>query len=94
MIQVDEEALNRLRNALIDAGDKYKNNLSRLSNLMNEITSGDIQGDPATDLLEKYRAKKSTFEGLARTIDEASEYMGIQTAKFGDMIGDLAGGMH
>lgn len=94
MIQVDEEALNRLKNALADAGEKYKNNLSKLNNLINEITSGDIQGEPANDLLAKYREKQDIFEGLKNTIDEAGEYMGIQTTKFNNLIGDLSQGMH
>ena len=93
MIQVDEEALNRLKNALTEAGENYKKNLNRLESLINEITSGDIQGDPANDLLAKYQDKKDVFEGLRRTIDEAGQYMGIQTNKFNDMIGDLSQGM-
>lgn len=93
MIQVDEEALNRLRNALLDAGESYKSNLTRLDNLMNEITSGDIEGEPANDLLTKYREKKEMFEGLRRTIEEAGQYIGIQTGKFNDMIGELSQGM-
>ena len=49
-IHVEESALNDLRNALETAGEDYKSNLARLQNLINEITSGDIQGDPAKDL--------------------------------------------
>ena len=74
-IHVEEEALNDLRNALETAGEDYKNKLSRLQNLINEITSGDIQGDPANDLLQKFQAKEETFKRLAQTIDEAEEYM-------------------
>lgn len=92
-IHVDEESLKRLRDALAGAGESYKSQLSRLQALMNEITSGDIQGDPANDLLAKFNAKEETFKKLASTIDEAQEYMGIQTQKFGSMIGDLSSGM-
>ncbi len=88
-IHVDEAALNDLKHALATAGESYKNNLARLTNLVNEITSGDIQGDPATDLLQKYQAKEGTFKKLAETIDEAEGYMGMQTTKFGNMIGEL-----
>ncbi len=88
-IHVDEASLNDLKNALATAGESYKNNLARLTNLVNEITSGDIQGDPATDLLQKYQAKEGTFKKLAETIDEAEGYMGMQTTKFGNMIGEL-----
>lgn len=92
-IHVDEAALADLRNALETAGESYKRNLTRLQNLINEITSGDIQGDPATDLLNKFQAKESAFKSLANTIDEAEEFMGIQKTKFTTMIGDLSSGM-
>lgn len=93
MIWVDEESLNKLKNALENAGVDYKNNLTKLENLINEITSGDIQGDPADDLLKKYQEKKEMFEGLRRTIDDAGQYVGAQTGKFNDMIGELQQGM-
>ena len=92
-IHVDEAALNSLKDALQTAGQDYKNSLARLTNLIEEITSGDIQGDPATDLLNKYQAKQDTFNALTQTIEEAENYMGMQTTKFGSMIGDLKSGM-
>lgn len=92
-IHVDEAALADLRDALTTAGEDYKSDLARLTALIQEITSGDIQGDPANDLLAKYNAKEDTFKRLANTIDEAQEYMGIQTQKFGSMISDLQSGM-
>ena len=92
-IHVDEASLNDLKNALATAGESYKNNLARLTNLITEITSGDIQGDPATDLKQKFEAKQDIFKKLAETIDEAEGYMGMQTTKFGNMIGDLKSGM-
>ena len=92
-IHVDEAALTDLREALTTAGEDYKSNLARLTALIQEITSGDIQGDPANDLLAKFNAKEDTFKRLANTIDEAQEYMGIQTQKFGSMISDLQSGM-
>ena len=92
-IHVDEAALTDLRDALATAGEDYKSNLARLTALIQEITSGDIQGDPANDLLAKYNAKEDTFKKLAQTIDEAQEYMGIQTQKFGSMISNLSSGM-
>ena len=85
-IHVDEDALNALKNALETAGQEYKNSLARLTNLIEEITSGDIQGDPATDLLNKYQAK---LNKITETIEEAEGYMGLQTTKFTSMIGDL-----
>lgn len=92
-IHVDEAALADLRDALTTAGEDYKSDLARLTALIQEITSGDIQGDPANDLLAKYNAKEDTFKRLADTIDEAQEYMGIQSQKFGSMISDLQSGM-
>lgn len=92
-IHVDEEALNTLKNALATAGQDYKSNLARLTNLIEEITSGDIQGDPADDLLAKFQAKSDTLNGLTRTIEEAEDYVGLQTTKFGNMMGDLKAGM-
>ena len=92
-IHVDEASLTELRDALATAGEDYKVNLAKLQALINEITSGDIQGDPANDLLAKFNAKETTFKNLAKTIDEAQEYMGLQTQKFGSMISDLKSGM-
>lgn len=92
-IHVDEAALNSLKNALETAGQEYKSALARLTNLIEEITSGDIQGDPANDLLAKYQAKQDTLNRITETIEEAEGYMGLQTTKFGNMIGDLKSGM-
>ena len=80
-IHVDEAALNALKNALETAGQEYKQSLARLTSLIEEITSGDIQGDPANDLLQKYQAKQDTFNKLTQTIEEAEGYMGLQTTK-------------
>ena len=92
-IHVDEAALNALKNALETAGQDYKQSLARLTSLIEELTSGDIQGDPANDLLQKFQAKQDTFNKLTQTIEEAEGYMGLQTTKFGNMIGDLKSGM-
>ncbi len=92
-IHVDESALSDLKNALETAGEEYKRDFARLKSLIAEITSGDIQGDPAQDLRQKFEAKEDTFNKLAQTIDEAEEYMGIQKQSFTQMISDLASGM-
>ena len=81
-ISVDEASLNELKNALATAGEEYKANLTRLQNLINEITSGDIQGDLANDLLAKFQDKETMFKALANAIDEAEEEMGMQTTRF------------
>ena len=77
----------------IHVDEDYKRDYARLKNLIQEITSGDIQGDPATDLLNKFQAKEDTFNKLAQTIDDAEEYMGLQKQSFTQMISDLASGM-
>ena len=92
-IHVDEEALIDLRQALETAGEDYKELLKSLEGLILEITSGNIQGDPATDLLNKFEAKKATFEKLAETIDEAERYIGTQKQAFTSMLSDLSSGM-
>lgn len=92
-IHVEESALNDLRNALETAGTEYKNSYARLQNLISEITSGDIQGDPANDLLAKFQAKDETFKSLQQTIDEALEYMGAQKQAFTGMISELSSTM-
>ena len=88
-IHVEEESLEALKNALETAGEEYKQNLARLSNLMDEITSGDIQGDAATDLLNKFNDKKDAFNSLAEEIDKAGQYVGAKGTDFTNMISDL-----
>jgi len=92
-IHVDEAALSDLRNALETAGKDYQRDYVRLKNLISEITSGDIQGDPANDLLNKFQAKQETFEKISTTIDDAFEYMDIQKTSFSTLISDLSSGM-
>jgi hypothetical protein len=88
-IHVEEASLNEAKNALQTAGDEYKEQLAKLTNLINEITNGDIKGDPADDLLEKFRAKEDDFKSLATAIDNAQEAMGVKGKDFNNMIIDL-----
>ena len=92
-VHVEESSLNDLRKALETAGESYKQNLSRLQNLINEITSGDIKGDPADDLLAKFQARENTFKAIQQTIDEAEGYIGTQKTKFTSLISDLSSSM-
>ena len=92
-IHVDEAALNSLKGALGNAGEEYKRNLARLTNLIQEITAGDIQGDLANDLLAKFQAKQDTFNKITQTIEEAEGYMGMQTTKFTTLMEDTKGAM-
>ena len=88
-IHVEEEGLVELRNALGTAGEEYKELLARLTNLMEEITRGDIQGDVADDLLEKFRAKEDDFKKLQQVIDDVEEKVGIKGKDFTSMIEGL-----
>ena len=88
-IHVEEEAIAELRSALENAGESYKENLARLTNLIGEITSGDIEGDPATDLLNKYNEKEEAFNALAEEIDKAENYTGAKGRGFTEMVDEL-----
>ena len=88
-IKASEEGINKLRSALEDQGENYKENLVKLTNLINDIVSGDIQGDPADNLVKKFVEKREMFNNIAQTIDEAEEYMGLKKTKFGDMLGNI-----
>jgi hypothetical protein len=93
VIHVDEEALSVLKNALQGAGEDYRNKLARLTALVNQITSGSIVGDPATDLLAKFEAKRDFFNRVQNTINEAEYYLGIKQGNFEGMMSDLKAGM-
>ena len=88
-IHVEEDALAELKHALETAGEKYKEDFARLSNLITEITNGDIQGDPADDLLAKFKEKEEDFNSIAKAIDEAEEYSGAKGKSFAEMITEL-----
>ena len=81
-VHVEEEALIQLGNGFGTAGENYKTNYSRLTSLMDEITSGHIQGDVADELLNKYEAKKDFFEKTAKIIDDYQKYMSSRTNQF------------
>ena len=93
-MHVDKKALIDLRNALETAGTEYKNNYARLQNLISEITSGDIQGDPANDLLAKFQAKEETFKALQQAIDDAFMYADAQNNEFDNVIDELSSTMN
>ena len=93
VIHVDEAALSSLKNAVETAGKDYKEKLARLSNLIDEITAGDIEGDPAQQLRDKFIQKEQTFRNITATLEDAEEYMGIQSNKFDTLISDLKSGM-
>ena len=90
VIKVDENALQTLKKALETAGSEYKRNLAKLDNLIVQITQGDITGNPATDLLNKYKEKEGQLKKVLKTIEEAEEYVGVKNTKFNDMISGLS----
>lgn len=93
ILSANDPAFTRLDTAMQTAGEEYKRLLERLTNLITEITNGDIQGDPAKDLLNKFQSKENEFRGLAQTINEAEQYIAEQKARFGMMMGNIESGM-
>lgn len=91
--KVDDESLDRLKNALATAGESYKSNLTKLQSVIEEITAGDIKGDPATELLNKFNSKREVFKAIEATINEAEDYTGVKKSKFTSLIGDISAGM-
>ncbi len=77
-IYADERAIAQLKEALATAGEDYKRNLTRLTNLVRQITEGDIKGDLATEFKNKFEAKEETLRKLQTSIDEAESYMGMK----------------
>jgi len=88
-IRVDDGSLQQLKEALATAGEDYRRNVTRLTNLINQIVRGDITGDPATELLSKYEAKQDVIRAIYKTIEEAEEYAGVKKSDFGSMISGL-----
>ena len=85
-VHVEEESLNDLKNSFSTAGESYKENYTKLTNLISEITSGNIQGDPATELLQKFEEKKEAFEKINEMINSTQEYLSGRTEQF---VGDV-----
>jgi len=88
-IHVEEDALNELKNALMTSGEEYERELARLTNLVDEITSGDIQGEAADDLKAKFEAKKDDFNKISSCLDETKELLGTRTTDFTTMMDDI-----
>jgi len=92
-IHVEEEALMRLKQALDTAGDEYCTNYAKLTSLIQQITNGDFEGDPAETFKTKYEEKETVLRNINSTIVEASRYVEEQTKKFVNMLGELKAGM-
>jgi len=91
-IKVDSEGLERFRKVLAEAGEQYKEELKNLERLVNEVVSGDIVGETAEDLRNKYLEKRRIFTALANIIDDAENYAGVQGRKFQSTISDITSG--
>ena len=81
-IVVSDSALAKLKQAIETAGKDYKENYAKLRGLMDEITNGDIQGDLATELMNKFLARKDDFEKIQKMLDDAEEYAGMKGSQF------------
>lgn len=92
-IKVSSEALKKFKNTFGNAGESYKANLAKLTRIMDEITSGDIQGTLATELKTKFEDKKATYNKIASLIDEGEQYLGIKGTKFTNMLDSLRNSM-
>ena len=89
IVNVDEEAIEKLRDALQTAGEDYKYNLDRLESLINEITREDIKGKPATQLLKAYKANEENYKKIYETITKAEEYINSEKREFMNMVDEL-----
>ena len=88
-IHVEENALIELKNAFSTMGDNYKENYDKLTKLIEDITSGHIQGDPADELLKKYNDKKDSFNKILELINETQGYLSGRTDQFIDEVSSL-----
>ena len=84
-ITVSEEELNAIASSLHDASEKYSSSFTKLTNLIQEVTTGDITGQVADDLKQKFDSKEETFKNLKTTIDQAEQYMNQQLKSFNDV---------
>ncbi|MBE6158028.1 MAG: hypothetical protein E7160_04465 [Firmicutes bacterium] len=89
IIKVDSASLEEFKASFAQAGEEYKANLARLTNFITEITRGDIQGDPANDILNKFEEKRATFNNIASLIDDGEDYLGIKGKKFETTLSEI-----
>lgn len=93
IISADSESLATLKNAIGTAYDEYKYNLQRMRNLAEQIINGDIKGNLATEFINKFESHSGTLNALETTLDEAAQYMGLQTTKYDQLIENTQAGM-
>ena len=90
IVNVDEEAIEILRDALQTTGEEYKYNLNRLENIIKGITEEDIKGTPATRLLDNYKKQEESFKKMADAITKAEEYINSEKKEFNNMVDELS----
>lgn len=89
VVNVDEEAIESLRDALQTAGEEYKYNLNRLITLINDITNEEIKGTPATNLLKYFKSKEENFKKIEETINRAEENINRQRKEYNNMVMEM-----
>ena len=89
IVNVDEEPIESLRDALQTAGEEYKYNLNRLITLINDITNEEIKGTPATNLLNDFKSKEESFKKIEETINRAEENINRQRKEYNNMVMEM-----
>jgi uncharacterized protein YukE len=88
-IHVEEDALNELKKGIATSGDQYERSLAKLDSLIEEIVSGDIQGEAADTFKAKYDSKKEDFNKLRNALEEAKRVLGLRTEDFTNMMDEV-----
>ena len=88
-VVANEGAMAELERGLQTAGEDYKSNYAKLTSLVQEITNGDITGDAATDLVNKFEAKREMLDTVQQAIDEANDFITERKASFNSMMNGL-----
>lgn len=93
MVKANEQDIKAIADELFQKADDYKANLTKLTNLVEEITNGDIQGDLATDLLNKFQAKEETFKKLESELIKAEDAMKAKNEELRRVVEDTTSRM-
>lgn len=92
-VVANESDIRTLKGALETAGAEYKTNYARLESLVQEITNGDITGDAANTLLNKFNEKKDMLDTVQKAVDDAEAFVQEQEQKFNNLMNGLMDGM-
>ena len=80
-VSVDSQDLSALETSLETAGSEFVENYKKLVVIMEDITNGNIKGELATTILEKFENKKPDLDKLKEEIETAREYAKDKGAK-------------